>query len=223
LSQAIDQLLFSESDPTTPDWILFTSPNAVNYFMQAFFHKGYDARRLGRIRLAAIGKATALALRRFHLLPDFIPQRSTSLDLAQELSQYDDLNGRNILLPRSSIALDDLPQSLTSLGACVDAVTAYEVVPAEPNPEAVAALMQGDLDTAAIFSPSAVIGLDAWLARDGHRLGEVLRGVTVACIGQTTAQAARELGVQVDWIPDTPGVEGMLAALIRHRRGVLVD
>ncbi len=218
LWQAIDRLLLPEDASAAPDWLIFTSANAVIYFMQAFYRQGYDARRLGRVRLAAIGKATAIALRRFHLVPDFIPQRSTSLDLVEELSAAYPLDGRKILLPRSSIAPDELPQSLQALGARVEPVTVYKVIPAEPNPEALDALLTGNLDVAVFFSPSALTGLAARLAKDGCQIGEVLRGITVACIGPTTAQAARELGLQVDLVPDTPGVEGMLAALIRHRQ-----
>jgi len=218
LWQAIDRLLLPEDAHAAPDWLIFTSANAVNYFMQAFYRQGYDARRLGRVRLAAIGKATALALRRFHLMPDFIPQRSTSLDLVEELSAAYPLDGRKILLPRSSIAPDELPQSLQALGARVEQVTVYKVIPVEPNPEALDTLLTGNLDVAAFFSPSALTGLAAHLAQDGCLIGEILRGITVACIGPTTAQAARELGLQVDLVPDTPGVEGMLAALIRHRQ-----
>jgi uroporphyrinogen III methyltransferase/synthase len=170
------------------------------------------------VRLAAIGKATAIALRRFHLMPDFISQRSTSLDLVDELSAAYPLDGRKILLPRSSIAPDELPQSLQALGARVEAVTVYDVVPAEPNSAALDALLAGELDVAAFFSPSAITGLAARLAQDGRQIDKILQGITVACIGPTTAQAARELGLQVDLIPENPGVEGMLAVLIRHQR-----
>ena len=220
LWQAIDRLLLPEGDPAPPDWLIFTSANSVNYFMPAFFRQGYDARRLGQVQIAAIGKATALALRRFHLMPDFIPVRSTSLALVDELSQAYNLHGCKILLPRSSIAPDELPESLQALGARVEAVTAYEVLPTEPNPEAMALLLDREIDAVAFFSPSAVTGLAAQLAQTGTHLAEVLAGMTVACIGPTTAQAARELGLQISLIPETPGVEGMLSALIRQRQTV---
>lgn len=222
LEQAIERLLLPEGDPTTSDWLIFTSANAVNYFMRIFFRQGYDARRLGRVRIAAIGKATAIALQRFHLRPDFIPLRSTSLDLVEELSQAYDLNGCKILLPRSSIAPGELPESLQALGARVEAVTVYEVLPAEPNPEALAVLLNAKFDVAAFFSPSALTGLAARLAQEGLKLAQVLAGITVACIGPTTAQTARELGLQITLVPDFPGVEGMLSALIRHRQAARV-
>ena len=151
-------------------------------------------------------------------MPDFVPQRSTSLDLAEELSQAYDLNGCQILLPRSSMAPGELPESLEALGARVEVVTVYEVLPAEPDPQALAALLKAEIDVAAFFSPSAVTGLAARLAQEGYQLAQVLAGIPVACIGPTTAQAGRELGLQIALVPDTPGVEGMLSALIRHRQ-----
>jgi uroporphyrinogen III methyltransferase / synthase len=108
------------------------------------------------------------------------------------------------------------------LGAQVEAVTVYEILPAEPNPQALAALLNAEMDVVTFFSPSAVTGLAARLAQEGSQLAQVLAGITVACIGPTTAQAGRELGLQITLVPDTPGVEGMLNALIRHRQAAQV-
>ena len=55
------------------DWLVFTSANGVAFFLNRLGETGGDLRRLGHLRLAVIGPATAKALKRFHLNTDVIP------------------------------------------------------------------------------------------------------------------------------------------------------
>src|SRR5205085_11940924 len=50
-------------------WLVFTSANGVEYFLRRLLETGRDLRALGAIKLAAIGPATADALRAYHLTP----------------------------------------------------------------------------------------------------------------------------------------------------------
>ena len=49
------------------DWLVFSSVNGVRYLLDRLCQRGDDLRRLGRIKLAAIGSATAEELLRYHL------------------------------------------------------------------------------------------------------------------------------------------------------------
>ncbi len=221
IQQIIDRWPLPDGSPDSPDWLVFTSANAAIYFLQAFYRLGYDARRLGKLRLAAIGKATERALRRFHLAPDFVPQHSTGRDLVDELSQNYQLKGCRIVLPRCADATDELPQWFQALGAQVETATIYKLVPSEPDPEVLAALLQGELELATFFSPAAVAGLADRITRESRQIAELLQGIPVACIDLTTADAARKFGLEVDLIPDSADVEAMVAAIVRHRQGAL--
>src|SRR5262249_14403177 len=57
------------------NWLVFTSANGVNAFIDRLRQLGRDLRALGNIHLAAIGPATAEALRGYHLVPDVVPER----------------------------------------------------------------------------------------------------------------------------------------------------
>src|SRR5687768_3264357 len=46
------------------DWVVFTSQNGVSYTRRRLFETGLDARAFGRAKVAAIGDATAEAVRR---------------------------------------------------------------------------------------------------------------------------------------------------------------
>ena len=59
------------------DWMVFTSGNGVDGFMGRVLGRGNDARTLGGVRLAALGKGTAERLQNYHLNPDLAPPGST--------------------------------------------------------------------------------------------------------------------------------------------------
>src|SRR5205085_2025898 len=55
------------------DWLVFTSANGVRHFFRRLAERGRDLRALGHLKLAAIGPATAAALRALHLSADVVP------------------------------------------------------------------------------------------------------------------------------------------------------
>ncbi|MGQ9768359.1 MAG: uroporphyrinogen-III C-methyltransferase, partial [Anaerolineae bacterium] len=220
LDMALHRLASATAGAPAYHWIVFTSANAVDAFMARLLasdgtcgsRPGYDLRILAGARLAAVGPATVAALRRYGLVADLRPERASGRDLATSLL---DVAGQRVLLPRSDQALPDLPQALAARGAYVTEVIAYTVKPAAPNPAALAALDAGEVDVAAFFSPSALEGLAAMLDRP---LAEALQGVAVACIGPTTAAAARALGLAVAVMPEEPSVSSLIAALMAWRK-----
>jgi uroporphyrinogen III methyltransferase / synthase len=213
LDQALERLRHRPAASPPPyAWALFTSANAVSAFMERLLAQGGDARALGGVKLGAVGAATAAALRTFGLAADRVPERFTALALADEMG---DLTGQRVLLPRSDAAQPELVAALEARGADVDAVVAYSVGPARPSAPLLELLACGEIRVAVFFSPSALHGL-------AHMLGEqplvqALAGVAVACVGPTTAEAARELGVNVAVTPEEHTVEGVVAALVKWR------
>ena len=100
------------------DWIVFTSANAVRAAGPGLRHV--------RARAAAVGPATAQALRDVGVEPAFSPDVFAALEIAAGLEP---LSGARILLPQSEIAEPALPDELRARGATVDAVDAYRTVP----------------------------------------------------------------------------------------------
>lgn len=193
-------------------WILFTSPNAVRFFLDRLVHLRLDARILGGVRLGAVGRATAEALRAYHLYADFVPSRFSGLDWAAEVGN---LESQRILLPRSEAGMAGLVPALTEKGAQVDEVTVYTLAPSDPDPEALEDLLSGKVDVAVYFSPSAVHGVRTMLdaAVGAERAHQILSGIPAACIGPTTAAAAQESGLQVAFTPAEYTLEGLVEAL----------
>jgi uroporphyrinogen III methyltransferase/synthase len=217
----LDAALRCLADPhARPDWLIFTSANAVHFTLERFSILGLDGRALAGVQIAVIGKATAEALAKWRLIPDFVAQTTSGAGLAAELAAAADLRQKRVLIPRSAAALPELPRLLTQAGARVETVTAYTHQPVEPDPQVLDQFLQGQVDAAAFLSPSALHSLKDCLAQQAISLPEALESYPVVCIGETTARAAAELGVQVDRIASEATLEGVLQALAQIRSGV---
>ncbi len=122
--------------------------------------------------------------------------------------------GRRVLYPRADIARDALPDGLRATGAKVDAVDAYRTVSETVvDPAVLERVRRGEVDVATFASGSSVRNLVALLG--GNPAG--LRRTTIACVGASTATAAREFGLDVDVVADDATISGLVEALVRHR------
>ena len=195
-------------------WAAFTSVNGVSAFFERLNLKGLDARALAGIKVGAIGSATAQALLERGVRPDLVPETFLSTQMVKVLSERG-LAGQRVLLPRSDIAPRELAQALEECGAQLQEVVAYRTVKGGSQEEAVAAL-QGPVDVATFTSSSTVHNLVDLLGGD---LGPLKRAV-IACIGPTTAQTARQLGLSVDVIAKEHTVPGLVTGLVEHIRQI---
>jgi uroporphyrinogen III methyltransferase/synthase len=193
------------------DWLVFTSVNGVNFFFERLFALGLDVRALGPIRTAAIGPATAEALRRNGLNTDILPQTYRAESVVSAFAQ-ESLEGKKILLPRAKQARPVLPRELQRMGAQVEEITAYQTLQATGNAQQVIQdLENGRIDMVTFTSSSTVSNFKTLLPP--QRTGDLLQHVKVACIGPITADTARELGFQVDLVADTYTIDGLCRAV----------
>jgi len=192
-------------------WVIFASTNAVDAVFNRLAAAGKDSRAFGEVTVGAIGPATSEALARHGIKADFVPARSVSEAVVEELSSRD-WNGVQVLLPGADIGRDALAQGLTALGATVERVTAYRTV----RPEAVADSARQELkrgvDAVTFTSSSTVRNLVDMLKGDTAAIESSL----VVCIGPITADTARELGLRVDLVADDHTVKGLVDKLTAH-------
>lgn len=188
-------------------WTVFTSPNAVDTFLDALFEAGGDARSLARTRIAAIGAATEHALRARGLRADLVPAEAVGEALGSALAPH--VAGGRVLLPRAEGARDVLPAALRAAGAEVDELTLYLAAPpADPPAEVLAAVRAGQVDVAMFTSSSTVTNLAKMLGGDLSSL----RGAVIACIGPVVAETARERGLTVDVVAEPHTIEELVEA-----------
>jgi len=156
-------------------------------------------------RWAAVGQATAGALRARGVEPDLVPPESSGAALASALP---DAAGRRVLLVRASAADPDLPDGLRRRGASVTEITAYETVegPGDSAAPLRKALARPDIAAVVFASGSAVRG---FIKLGG---GNSLPAVT---IGPRTTSAARAAGFTVVAEAASPEIEQLAAAVER--------
>jgi uroporphyrinogen-III synthase len=190
-------------------WVAFTSPNAVEAWVKraAALDVGVDDLRA---RVAAVGGATAAALRRRGIEPELTPRVFTTAALGRAFPR----GGGGVLLPRADIATPDLEESLRNKGWTVTRVHAYRTRPVRSlSRQARSALREGRVDALAFTSASTVEGF--------VKVAGVVRGPKVACIGPVTAREARAAGFVVHAVARPHTIEGLVEGLERAlaRRG----
>ena len=143
------------------------------------------------------------------------------LDLLEEIEKQQPVAGRRFSLPRSEIGRDDLVGGLREKGGEAVAVVAYRTLRPPVDGDALAQrLGSREFDVASFASPSAVAYFGELLG-DGARAA--LRGVTVTALGETTAAALRDIGIEPDVVPERPELQAWVDALVRHRRDNVLE
>jgi len=190
------------------DWVVFTSANGVEHF---FNH--LSCRSLAQ-RTAAVGPATARALLARKITPAFIPSEHTGAALARGLSEREagTLAGKRILMPCAAAHTEEAARVLRGAGATVDELPFYRTVEEEPAAEDLAAIVNGSIDAVLFLSGSAVRSFQA-LAAATPALAETLSRAVVGCIGSSTAESAREAGIQVDVVSSEHTMKALVQAL----------
>jgi len=197
----------------TYDCLIFTSANGVDAFVTRMSEKGMDMQALARLKIAAIGPATAQALAGHGLRVDYLPEVYTSEEIAAGIG---DVSGQRILLPRVERAPKQLAQALRGKGAVVDEVAAYRTLAVGAPDELKALLADGQIDIVTFTSSSTVRNLAAGL--QGPTPAEVLSRCLVACIGPVTARTAARLGIRVDVVAREHTIAGLVEAIVAALR-----
>ena len=186
------------------DWLIFTSSNAVAFFIKRLINRGLMVADLDEIKVCAIGQRTAAKLNDAHVHVDLVPSQSTAEGVFAALSEFsggdEHLRGLNFLLPRAAVGREVLPEALENAGARVDVVTTYQtVLPDNVDRGKLSAMLAGSGDCIAFTSPSTIKNLARLF--DTHDLGKTLPEIVVACIGSVTAETAAEYGLRVEILP----------------------
>ena len=196
-------------------WAVFTSVNGVEMTRRRLEEKGRGADALRGCRLAAIGPATAEALRAMGLETEVVPEEYVAEALAERLRALI-RPGERVLLARAAEARDVLVTLLEAAGARVDEVPAYRTRPerTEDAGELRGALGEGRVDVVTFTSSSTVRHFAGLFP--GEDLPGLLRGVAVACIGPVTRATALALGLETRIVPREYTIPALAQAIADH-------
>ena len=190
------------------DWIIFTSPNAVEHFF-ALFCAAYDLRELGSCRLAAVGPATAEMIRKLHLRVEFQPTEYSADSLGKE---WNFLGPGKILYPCSDLVEDKLQTVLEGKQWKVERLPVYQTVPeTEDRLGTRRNLQESGADWIIFSSASAVVNFTRLkLSLDWGRC-------RIATLGPLTSEAVRSAGLKVMLESPESRMEVLVEALVQFK------
>ncbi len=207
------------------DWVVLTSVVGVAALRSALGRVGHATTSRGP-RCAAVGPATAEALREAGFAVAVEAAEAHGRGLLPALQQVEALAGKRVLLPRASAASSELPALLREAGADVREVVAYETVEGPPSSRQAlhAALADPRLGAVVVASGSAARGLVA--LADGPGAGQASerdtrarwRALPFVSIGPSTSAEVRRLGLDLAAEASAPTVDALVAAVLQVLR-----
>jgi len=195
----LEELPFQAPDLGAYEIVCLTSANGVERLLAG------DVRALAGVTVAAVGSATAAALRRRGIEPDVLPQQAVQESLLEALG---DVAGRRVLIATAEGARDVLAAGLRERGAEVDELALYRTV---REPVDAGLVRSADLVT---FTSSSTV-TNVLDAMDGHDLS----GLRAVSIGPVTSGTLRERGVEPVAEADPHDVDGLVAAVLAVAAG----
>ncbi len=206
----LDQAIMQIADY---DWLILTSANGVEYFFDRLAAQHKDARALGGVKIAVVGRKTADVLQRRGVLADFVPPEFVADALVDSFPES--LTDQRVLFPRvESGGRELLVQAFTAAGAQVDEVAAYQsICPAMADPAALLALQRREVDIITFASSKTVQHFHQLVA------AQLPNGwsdnLVIASIGPQTSATCQELFGRVDIEASEYTMPGLVTAIVK--------
>ncbi len=192
--------------------VICTSSNAADFFFSRAKNTNPAVwNQLTRMSIYVVGEKTGQSVRAYNLQPEEFTGTHNARGLAELLSNRG-VEGKRFLFPRGNIAKDDLSGVLRAHNAVVDEVVVYDTLP--PLQQDADALKKrfrdNTVDIVTLFSPSSVRNFLDILTRS------LITRQCIAVIGDSTANAARNLALPVHVVADQPTSSALVSAIIRY-------
>lgn len=210
-----DKRDFAEAVVDSPhyDWLIFSSPNGVKRFFQAFFAVYEDIRELGGARLAAIGSGTAAELKKFGLMVDVMPKKAVAEELIAEFDRKaDDFGGVahcTMLWIHSEQSRRVIHDELMKRHAIVDECIAYSIVPETEDYSGSRERLRTEGADIITFTSSGTVRhfMDLQIP--------LPEGCRIASIGPVTSATLAEYGLKPDTESEDHTIPGLVDAIVK--------
>lgn len=197
------------------DWLIFTSVNAVEIFINRLFENGHDVRALAGRRTAAIGTETANLMVRNGLQADIVPSRFYAEELATAVIR-ESAPGQRVLLPRAQGAREILPLMLRNQGLTVEEIEIYQAKAPENLRDRISSIFRTTIFDAVTFTSSSTVHNLLTLLADDAVAMQNLSKAGIACIGPITATTANANGLKVDVVAEEFTIKGLVRVLTKY-------
>jgi uroporphyrinogen III methyltransferase/synthase len=200
------------------DWIVFSSVNAVDAFIERLLAGPRDLRALKGVKLCVVGPSTGERLARYGLKVDVTPEEYRADAVVPAMAALGALQGQKVLLPHGDIGREVVADELRRQGADVTEVVAYRTVIAEAEregePDIYRMLLERRIDVVTFTSASAVRNFVRVLGDEPA--ADLLRTTVVASIGPVTAEAAAQFRIQSTIVPSSYTIPALVDAIVEY-------
>ena len=193
------------------DWAIFTSANAVEYGIPLLqTAQPADSRQLKK---AAIGKATAAALRQFDCTPDLIPLSPFNSEALLAMAPMQAVQGQKIIIFRGESGRELLADTLRHRGADVVYAEVYRRAKPNTDPQALIRRWErGEIHVAAVTSNESLQNFFEMLGAEGRRW---LRKTPLVVISERTRDFANSLEVEIaPFVADEASDQAIVQAVL---------
>ncbi len=192
----------------TYQWVIFTSQNAVRFFMESLEEMGQPIERLHTCKVAAIGTKTLERLEAYGVNVDFYPSEFVAEQFAKEFIDWIQ-PGDRILLPHGNLARTTIRDQLLEKGFALDAIIAYETVADTKSKDKLREVMSNGSVDIVTFTSSSTVHFFFELLGESTALGDCL----TACIGPVTAETLEQYGLTPDIIAEEYTIDGLVHSI----------
>jgi len=190
-------------------WLVFISANAVT--MHHYYLDDGKMNQLKSARFAAIGKATAEALKTLGLLVDLVPENGYTSEALLAMPPMQQISGQRFLIVRGEGGREELACVLRGRGAEVDYLDVYKrAIPRIDSSDVLLLLKQGRLDVITITSGEALQNLLTLLGKEYH---ELLFGIPLVVVSDRIRQIADNMGFKRIVVANNPSDAAILEAV----------
>ncbi len=195
------------------DWLVATSGRGVAALGRRLAPRGTIVLP-PRLRVAAVGPATAHALAGIGARVDLIADDASSEGLAASL-RLRLAGGERVVIVRPEGATGALAAALRAGGVEVDEAPLYRTIASERATELADAAIEGAFSAVVFTAPSSAdLWLDAAVSRRGALVAALSRAARVA-IGATTALHLASLDLPADAVAQSPTEDAVGDAIAR--------
>jgi len=187
---------------TNPDrfqWLVFISANAVNFALKA------NGGKIGAVklpRIAAIGNATAQALKSAGLPVDLVPKNGYDSESLLAMPQLELHQGQRCLIARGQGGRDELAAVFRKNGIEVEYLEVYKrIIPETDKTPVISLLASNNLDFITITSGEALQNLLTMLGKKYH---EPLFAIPLVVVSARIRNIAAQMGFKRIAVADNP-------------------
>lgn len=196
------------------DWLVFSSPNGVRKFFEAFYAVYEDIREIGGARIAAVGPGTAAELKKHGLMVDIVPKKAVAEELIAEFDRKGDEFGGvanvTMLWVHSEQGRDIFYKEMMKRQAIVDECIAYNTVPETDDPAGTRERIQREGADVITFTSSSTVR---------HFMAlqiPIPENCKIASIGPVTSATLREYGVEPHIVSAAHNIPSLIESIARY-------